>query len=121
MVEPKVPPTSPDLNPCDYLWRRVYSQPINSVEELTERVVAASAQIREDREVFSMACIKDNICSIYCEYSTLKVKVLCTRTFFLRNSVPVLNFLCCNRFRCGFFTISLSFVFHWRRPRAGIK
>jgi transposase len=56
VVEPKVPPRSPDLNPCDFLWeylkQLVYSQSINSVEELTGRVAAAIAQIREDREVF---------------------------------------------------------------------
>jgi hypothetical protein len=44
VVEPKVPPRSPDLNPCDFLWghlkQLVYSQPINSVQELTGRVVA---------------------------------------------------------------------------------
>jgi hypothetical protein len=56
VVESKVPPRSPDLNPCDFLWghlkQLVYSQSINSVEELTEQVAAASAQIREDHEVF---------------------------------------------------------------------
>jgi hypothetical protein len=39
VVELKVPPRSPDLNPRDFLWghskQLVYSQPINSVE-LTE-------------------------------------------------------------------------------------
>jgi hypothetical protein len=34
---------------------------------------------------------------------TLKVKVLCTRTFFLHNSVSVSNFLRGNRFRFVFF------------------
>jgi hypothetical protein len=34
----------------------VYTQPINSVEDLTGRVVAVGAQIREDREVFSRVC-----------------------------------------------------------------
>jgi hypothetical protein len=42
VVEPKVPPRSPDLNPCDFLWgylkKLFYSQPIFSVE-LTGRVV----------------------------------------------------------------------------------
>jgi hypothetical protein len=47
MVEPKVPPRprSPDLNPSElviFLWGQlVYSQSINSVEELTGRVVGA--------------------------------------------------------------------------------
>jgi hypothetical protein len=39
-----------------FLWghfkQLVYSQPINSTKKLTEQVVAASAQIREDREIF---------------------------------------------------------------------
>jgi hypothetical protein len=58
MVEPKVPPRprSPDLNPSElviFLWGQlVYSQSINSVEELTGHVVGASAQIREDRKLF---------------------------------------------------------------------
>jgi hypothetical protein len=45
---------SPDLNPCDFLWghlkQLVYSQPITSVEELTN--LGSSAQIQKDREVF---------------------------------------------------------------------
>jgi hypothetical protein len=36
-----------------HLKHLVYNQPINSVKELTGRVVASCAQIREDREVFS--------------------------------------------------------------------
>jgi hypothetical protein len=67
-----------------------YCQPINSVKELT----GSSAQIREDREVFSnvrgsmarraQACITHQgqpFQYLLC-ISTLKVKVLCTRTFF---------------------------------------
>jgi hypothetical protein len=50
-------PRTLDLNPCDFLWghlkQPIYSQPVNLVEELTGRVVAAGSKIREDREVFS--------------------------------------------------------------------
>jgi hypothetical protein len=49
-------PRSPDRDDdflCVHLKHLVYNQPINSVEELTGRVVASSAQIREDREVSS--------------------------------------------------------------------
>lgn len=46
------PARSPDLTPCDfYLWGHmkelVYSTPVNTVEELTERIIAAAQQIRE--------------------------------------------------------------------------
>jgi hypothetical protein len=54
-------PRSLHLNLCKFLWGHLkqllyYSQPINSIEELTGRVVAAGAQIWEDREVFSRVC-----------------------------------------------------------------
>jgi hypothetical protein len=123
VVEPKVPPRSPDLNSCLFVWghlkQLVYSQPINSTEELTGRVVAvvSSVQIREDREIFSkvrgsmarrpQACITHQG-QHFQHFTTLKVKVLCTRTFFQDNSVSVSNFLRGNRFSCVFF---LSFRF----------
>jgi hypothetical protein len=44
-----------------------------------------------------------------------KSKSVFTRTFFRHNSVSVSNFLRGNRFRCGFFIISLSFALHFLR------
>jgi hypothetical protein len=41
-------PRTLDLNPCDFLWghlkQPIYSQPVNLVEELTGRVVAAGSK-----------------------------------------------------------------------------
>jgi hypothetical protein len=79
--------------------------------------VAACAQIREDREVFSKvraSMVRRTQAFIIHQgqpfsaftvnkVGTLKVKVLCTRTFFLHNSVSVSNFLRGNRFRFVFF------------------
>ncbi|KAJ8962097.1 hypothetical protein NQ318_018051 [Aromia moschata] len=47
------PARSPDLTPCDfYLWghmkQLVYSEPVNSIEELTARIRVAAETIRED-------------------------------------------------------------------------
>ncbi|KAJ8950802.1 hypothetical protein NQ318_012664 [Aromia moschata] len=51
------PARSPDLTPCDfYLWghmkQLVYSEPVNSIEELTARIRVAAETIREDPTVF---------------------------------------------------------------------
>jgi hypothetical protein len=103
-----------------FLWghlkQLVYSRPINSVESLTRQVVAVVPKFGEIVKFFSkvrdqwrgqhkrVSRIKDNIFST----CTLKVKVLCTRTFFRHNSVLVSNFLRGNRFPLAF----LPFRFH---------
>lgn len=52
------PPRSPDLTPCDYfLWgcmkQIVYSEAINTQEQLTHRIEMAAQQIRDMPNVFS--------------------------------------------------------------------
>jgi hypothetical protein len=70
-----------------------------------------SAQIREDREVFSrIRASKTTFSAFTVNGGMLEVKVLCT--FFRHNSMSMSNFLRGNRFRCGFFTNSLSFDLH---------
>lgn len=69
------PPRSPDLNPCDfYLWGHmkslVYvSPPINTIEELQQRMENAANQIRQDMDLNSVrvsmlqraeACLANN-------------------------------------------------------------
>lgn len=49
------PPRSPDLNPCDYfLWgylkNKVYSVPINTAEQLWERILWAANNVRQNVE-----------------------------------------------------------------------
>jgi hypothetical protein len=73
--------------------------------------VVSSVQIREDREIFSKvrgtkarrppACITHQG-QHFQHFTTLKVKVLCTRTFFQDNSVSVSNFLRGNRLVVAF-------------------
>jgi hypothetical protein len=96
----------------------VYSQSINLVEELTVwwQLVPKFGKIvkffkgsvyqwrggHASRTTFSAFTAN--------KVPTLKVKVFCP--FFRHNSMSVSNFLRGNRFRCGFFTISLSFALH---------
>lgn len=51
------PPRSPDLNPCDFfLWgyckSLVYAEPINTIEELRERITDAFETIRNTNQIF---------------------------------------------------------------------
>lgn len=54
----KWPPRSPDLNPCDFfLWghmkQLVYNEPINSVEQLTNKVNAVAEELRQNPRLIS--------------------------------------------------------------------
>lgn len=49
------PPRSPDLNPCDfYLWgtlkTKVYNTPVNTIEELWQRIEMATSELKSDPE-----------------------------------------------------------------------
>ena len=52
------PPRSPDLNPCDFfLWghlkQLVYKTPVNTVQELINRIQNAAAEIRRNPDMIA--------------------------------------------------------------------
>ena len=80
------PQRSPDLTPCEYsMWgilkERIYSQNVQTIPELKERITSEFAALNNDKDLCRRICVtlfrEESSCVLILKDNTLKIRCTC--------------------------------------------